>query len=372
MRVALVHDFLSQRGGAERVVLHLARVLRDPVIVTSLYAPEDTYSEFAEFPVSSPRHVSGAAARRFRAHVLSYPRTFRSFDLSGFDLVVISSSAFAHHVDHPRSAVFWHTPPRYLYDPGSYVPWAPRFPLTTAVNAVTTPLRRRDGYAAGSHRLHAANSRRTAVRLRQAYGLDVPVLHPPLDTKEFPSSPVPFTGRERALVVSRLLPYKRVDLAIAACRRAGIPLTVIGAGPDHGRLQRMADHSVTFRSGLSDAELAQTYAEHALVLCPGQEDFGYIPIEAAYAGRPVVAAAGAGADETVLHGTSGLLVRGTDPTVWARAIESVLGRTWSPARLHDSASRFSADRFTAGLAEWLSPLADPAELFAHDPQQVPA
>jgi glycosyltransferase involved in cell wall biosynthesis len=372
MRVAVVHDFLSQRGGAERVVLHMARVLRDPVIVTSLYAPEDTYPELAEFPVLSPRQVSGATGRRFRARVLSYPGTFRSFDLSGFDLVLISSSAFAHHVNHPRSAVFWHTPPRYLYDPGSYMPWVPRFPLTTAVNAATVALRRRDGQAAGSHRLHAANSRRTADRLRQAYGLDVPVLHPPLDIEGFPSSPGTFTGSPQALVVSRLLPYKRVDLAIAACRQVGIPLTVIGAGPDHGRLQRMAGPSVTFRSGLSDAELAQAYADHALVLCPGQEDFGYIPIEAAYSGRPVVAASGAGADETVLPGTSGLLVRGTDPTVWAGAIESALSRAWSPARLHDTASRFSADRFTTGLAQWLSPLADPSELFGPVPQEVSA
>ena len=372
MRVALVHDFLSQRGGAERVVLQLARTLRDPVIVTSLYAPDDTYPDFAEFPVLSPRHVSGPAARRFRAHVLSYPGTFRSFDLSGFDLVVISSSAFAHHVTHPRSAVFWHTPPRFLYDPGSYLPWAPRFPLTPALNAATRPLRRRDGRAAGSHRLHAANSRRTAARLRQAYGFDAPVLHPPLDAEGFPSSPAPYRGPDRALVVSRLLPYKRVDLAIAACRRAGIPLTVIGAGPDGGRLQRMADDSVTFRSALSDTELVEAYAQHSLVLCPGQEDFGYIPIEAAWAGRPVVAAAGAGADETVLHGTSGLLVRGTDPTVWSRAIERALGRTWRPALLHDSASRFSADRFSARLADWLSPLADPSDLFGPVPQEVSA
>ena len=370
MSIALVHDFLSQRGGAERVVLHLARVLRDPVIVTSLYAPEDTFAEFEEFPVLTARRTSGASARRFRAQVLAYPGTFRSFDLSPFDLVVISSSAFAHHVIHPRSAVYWHTPPRFLYDPVSYVPWAPPRSLTMAANAATRGLRRRDGQAARAHQLHAANSRRTAGRLHETYGLDAPVLHPPLDTSGLPSSPTRCTGPDRALVVSRLLPYKRVDLAIAACRRARVPLTVIGAGPDKARLERLADSSVTFRSALSNAELAAAYADHSLVLCPGREDFGYIPVEAAYSGRPVVAAAGAGAEETVIHGTSGLLVQGDNPDTWAAAVSEALTRRWSPSELHDSATRFGADQFTAGLARWLSPLADPSQLFRHAPQEV--
>ncbi|MGA7417139.1 MAG: hypothetical protein WBW80_04030, partial [Acidimicrobiales bacterium] len=148
MSIALVHDFLSQRGGAERVVLHLARVLRDPVILTSLYAPGDTFAEFEEFPVLAVRRTSGAAASRFRAQVLAYPGTFRSLDLSRFDVVVISSSAFAHHVVHPRSAVYWHTPPRFLYDPVSYAPWAPPTSLTIAANAATWGLRRRDRQAA--------------------------------------------------------------------------------------------------------------------------------------------------------------------------------------------------------------------------------
>ena len=134
MSIALVHDFLSQRGGAERVVLQLARVLRDPVIVTSLYAPADTYAEFEEFPVLAARRTSGAPARHFRAQVLAYPGIFRSFDLRPFDLVVISSSAFAHHVVHPRSAVYWHTPPRFLYDPMSYASWAPKKAVSIAAN----------------------------------------------------------------------------------------------------------------------------------------------------------------------------------------------------------------------------------------------
>ena len=215
MSIALVHDFLSQRGGAERVVLHLARVLRDPVIVTSLYAPEDTFAEFEEFPVLAARRTSGATARRFRAQVLAYPETFRSFDLSPFDMVVVSSSAFAHHVAHPRSAVYWHTPPRFLYDPVSYAPWAPPTALTLAANAVTRGLRRRDGQAARAHQLHAANSRRTAGRLRKTLRTGCP--RAPSATRHLGSPLVPHpvhrarpgTGRLAALALQAGRPGHR-------------------------------------------------------------------------------------------------------------------------------------------------------------------
>src|SRR5271156_641478 len=145
MRVAVVHDFLSQRGGAERVVLHLARRLPDPTIFTSLYAPEDTYPEFREHRVIASRRASGSEAKRFRSRALSYPVQFRDLDLSRFDLVIVSSSSFAHHVRHPHSAVYWHTPPRFLYDPGAY------FSSRVAARALSLglrPLRRPDREAA--------------------------------------------------------------------------------------------------------------------------------------------------------------------------------------------------------------------------------
>jgi glycosyltransferase involved in cell wall biosynthesis len=366
MTVALVHDFLTQRGGAERVVLQLARILRDPVIITALYAPENTYPDFAEFEVRALHQTSGHdGARYLRSRVLSYPGMFRSLGLDHSDLVVISTSAFAHHVRHPRTAVYWHTPPRFLYDPGAYVSWkggASRSVLTSIVGAATKQLRQRDRHAARAHQVHAANSLHTSRRLHDIYGIDAPVLYPPLGTERCSLSATEPSEPNRALVVSRLLPYKRVDLAIAACRLVGIPLTVVGEGPDRRRLQRLADASVTFRSAVTDAELAETYARHSVVLCPGQEDFGYVPLEAAYAGRPVVAAAGAGADETVLGGLSGLLVPGTDPTVWARSIAAVLDRRWSPVHLRQNAARFGLDAFTAGVSDWLSPVADPAHI----------
>jgi glycosyltransferase involved in cell wall biosynthesis len=374
MTIALVHDFLTQRGGAERVVLQLARILGDPVIITALYAPESTYPAFAQFDVRALHRTSGQdGARHFRSGVLSYPGMFRSLGLDDAELVVISTSAFAHHVRHPRSAVYWHTPPRFLYEPAAYVPWeggASRSVLTSAVGAAARQLRHRDGHAACAHRRHAANSRRTSIRLRETYGIDAPVLYPPLDTEHISLPVTEPTEPPRALVVSRLLPYKRIDLAIAACRHVGIPLTVIGEGPDRRRLQRLADTSVTFRTAITDAELAEAYARHSVVLCPGQEDFGYVPVEAAYAGRPVVAAAGAGADETVLAGLSGLLVRGTDVTVWSRSIAAVLGRRWSPVDLRHSALRFGLDAFTAGVADWLSPLAEPAHRLRPTPEKA--
>lgn len=370
MRVALVHDFLSQRGGAERVVLALAKVLADPVIVTALYSPEQTYPEFADMEIQAVRRASGSEARRFRSRVLSYPRTFRALDLAGFDVAVISSSSFAHHVRHPRSAVYWHTPPRFLYDAGAYFP---SLPIRALAAAAGSPLRPTDRRAAKGHLVHAANSQRTAAKLRRLYKIDSQVLYPPLASGALPVTLSPVGGSPSALVVSRLLPYKRIDVAIAACRSLGIPLTVVGDGPDRSRLTHLADDSVRFRHDLTNEELAAAYVQHSVVICPGQEDFGYIPAEAAYAGRPVVAAAGGGAEETVLHGSTGVLVAGDDPEAWADAIKWVLAQDWDPTELRDASARFSAAEFAIGVSRWLAPIIDPPLIMqpgGNDPQPL--
>jgi len=352
VRVALVHDFLTQRGGAERVVLHLARTLADPVIVTALYAPEQTYPEFRALEVMAHRWVDGNDARHFRRHVLAYPKQFASFDLSDFDLAIISSSAFAHHVRHPLSAVYWHTPPRFLYDPGAYLH------STFAGRVASLPLwslRRGDRRAATAHQLHSANSLRTAARLRRCYGIEATVIHPPFDGSHLGALTNP-PASPRALVVSRLLPYKRVDVAIAACESLGLPLTVVGDGPERVRLQSMASSSTTFRGVLSDAALAEAYATHSLVICPGSEDFGFVPLEAGYAGRPVIASMRGGASETVVSGRTGLLVDGWDVDDWAAAIAWVLEHQWHPGDLRTCTSQFDAAHFDAAARKWLEPL----------------
>lgn len=346
MTVAIVHDFLTQRGGAERVVLHLASRLRDPVIVTSCYAPDSTYPEFRQLEVRADHVVSGREAENFRRRALSYAKAFEAKDLAFADFVIVSASTFAHHVKAPRTLVYWYTPPRFLYDPGAYFR---RRSVAKAFQLATAPHRHKDRKAARAHGKHVAVSARTARRLHSSYGIEADVLYPPFDVERFGGPATPFGGTPRALVVSRLLPYKRVDLAMAACAGAGIPLTVIGQGPDEARLRSLADPSVNFVSGVSEDGLMDAYDSHAVVLVPGIEDFGYIPLEAASRGRPVVAAQEGGAAETVSDGATGILVSGSQPDQWGQAIRQAVGRDWDIERMRSGVEGFGSSAFDAGL-----------------------
>jgi glycosyltransferase involved in cell wall biosynthesis len=350
MTTAIVHDFLTQRGGAERVVLHIASQVEDPVIVTSTYAPNATYPEFRTLPVWADQVVSNDEAERFRRRAFSYGKTFRQMDLSFADEVIISTSTFAHHVRSEDALVYWYTPPRFLYDPTAYFS---RRSVAKAFEVATTPFRRTDRKAAVAHRKHLAVSARTARRLRDAYGLESDVLYPPFDSSRFAGALDAHDGPPSALVVSRLLPYKRVDIAIRACAMAGVPLTVIGRGPDEERLRSLAPDIVTFAGSVTDDELIDAYDSHAMVLVPGIEDFGYIPLEAASRGRPVVASREGGPAETVEDGDTGFLVAGADPAAWADAIVRTCETDWSIATMRRSVVRFDARHFDDGIRRGL-------------------
>jgi glycosyltransferase involved in cell wall biosynthesis len=350
MTTAIVHDFLTQRGGAERVVLHIASQVEDPVIVTSTYAPNATYPEFRALPVWADQIVSNAEAERFRRRAFSYGKQFREKDLSFADEVIISTSTFAHHVRSEDALVYWYTPPRFLYDPAAYFS---QRSVAKAFQVGTTPFRRTDRKAAVAHRKHLAVSARTARRLYDAYGLESEVVYPPFDPGRFAGAVDAHSGPPSALVVSRLLPYKRVDIAIRACAMAGVPLTIIGRGPDEDRLRALAPDIVTFAGHVTDEELIDAYDKHAMVLVPGIEDFGYIPLEAASRGRPVVASLEGGPAETVQDGTTGFLVGGSDPTAWADAILQTCETDWSIAAMRRSVEPFDARHFDDGIRRGL-------------------
>lgn len=350
-KLAIVHDFLSQAGGAERVVLELARMFPHAPIYTSFYAPDRTYAEFTTTDIRTSRLQGRIDPDRFRSAVLRYPGAFRSLELSKFDAVVVSTSAFAHHVVHERAFVFWHTPPRFLYDTAAYdLPWW----QARLAAPVFSYLRVGDRRAAKRHWSYAANSADTANRLREVYGCNARVVHPPLWTHHLPRHLAPTPSRPRALVVSRLLPYKRIDLAVRACTLAGIPLTVVGEGPEEGRLRSQGGSGVQFLGRLDDKELAAVFADHSVVLVPGRQDFGYSTLEANYAGRPVVTLAEGGALETVVDGVTGRLIEGTDEHRWASVLREVHEREWVPEELRRSTEPFQPEAFRLAVRRWVS------------------
>lgn len=352
-RIAIAHDFLSQHGGAERVVLRFASMFPDAPIFTAFHDPGGTFPEFRSLDVRTSSLQERVDPARFRRQVLRYPAAFREFDLSAFDAVLVSSSAFAHHLQHPNTLVYCHTPPRFLYAPHTYVNGRARALANVAIPALL-PLRRRDARAARAAAGYVANSERTAARVRRLYGIDCPVIPPPIATDHLPRQLTALPGTPRALVVSRLMPYKRVDLAVEACRRAGIPLTVVGEGPEREALAALGGDTTTFLGRVDDDTLRREMARTSVVLVPGAEDFGLLPLEANYAGRPVVAFAGGGPRETVQDGVTGLLVDDQEVGSWEGAVTTAVGRSWDPRELRASTAAYSAARFEAAVSAWMS------------------
>lgn len=349
-RIALVHDFLSQCGGAERVTLELSRLFPDAPIFTSIYRPERTFDEFSTRQVIPSFLQKVVRPDHFRRYAPLYPHAMARFDLSDFDLVVASSSAFGHRVHHPNCHVYCHTPPRFLYQPASYgqPSWQARL-----LGAGTWPLRLADRAGARAKASYAANSLLTRLRISEAYGITSRVIHPPLGVAHHVTPPLPLPDRPSLLMVARLLPYKRVDLAIAVANATGLPLVVAGDGPERERLAALAGPTVRLLGRVPDEDLPGLFADASLVMVPGVEDFGYGPVEAHWFGRPVVAVAAGGPLETVADGVDGLMVPGDDVAAWIRAVTDALDRPWSPTELRAAAAPFTPDRFRSAVLDWL-------------------
>ena len=283
----------------------------------------------------------------FRAYAPLYPRAFEAFDLSAYDLVVSSTTAWAKGVIVRPDAVhvcYVNTVSRFVFD-------AERYVGGLRGGVLARPLLARlaawDVRAAQRPTRLVANSRNVAERIRRWYGRDADVLPCPVDVDRFTQGA---GNGNYYVVVSRLLPYKRIDLAIAACAIAGVPLHVAGAGPDERRLKRLAlGTSTTFHGAVDDAARNALVGDACAAILPGEEDFGLVPLEAAAAGRPTIAYAAGGALETIADGATGTFFRDASPNALADAIRAFDPARYDPARLRAHAEEFRPERFVARL-----------------------
>jgi glycosyltransferase involved in cell wall biosynthesis len=345
--VVLVHDYLNQRGGAERVVLELAAMFPGAPLYTSLYRSASTFPEFASLDVRTTLLDRIPVDRRFRALFALYPAAFRSLGALDAELVISSSSGWAHFVrPSPRAfhAVYCYNPARWLY--GEYMGDAA---AQRAFAPFAGVFRRLDRRAAQRPDLYIAISNVVRERIRRRYGRDAPVVYPAVDVERFTPSP----RGERLLVVSRLLPYKRVDLVVDAATRAGVGLDVVGTGPALEELRRCAGPTVRFHGRLPDAEITDLFQSCRAFCLPGAEDFGITPVEANAAGKPVVAFAGGGALETIEEGESGAFFREQTPEALLEALRACDEIDVRPERIAENARRFSAENFRARLTSVL-------------------
>jgi glycosyltransferase involved in cell wall biosynthesis len=352
--VGIVCDTLNQRGGAERTVLEIARLWPDAPLYAPLFRPRSTYPEFSEHDVRTSPLDRLPVDEGFRALAPLYPMALRSLGTLDHELVISSSAGWAHGVRTAPGAthvVYCHSPARWLYDTDRYLGSPAR---RAALAPLLAGLRRWDQRAAKRADAYIVNAENTRERVRDVYGIDARVVHPPVDTKRFQATP----RGNRLLVVSRLLPYKRIDLAIEAAEATGIGLDIVGSGPQQETLRRMAGNTVTFHGKVNDERLRELIQACWALCMPGAEDFGIVPLEANAAGKPVIAYAERGACETVVDGTTGVLFREQTVSSLVEAIGRAGDLSSEPDALAEHADRYSVDAFRRNLTRELESILD--------------
>jgi glycosyltransferase involved in cell wall biosynthesis len=341
---------LNQRGGAERVFAHFARAWPQAPVFTALYDERVCGDLVARERVHTSwvARIPGAN-RAFRYLAPLYPRAFEAFDLSAFDTIVSSTTAWGKGVIVPPGAVhvcFVNTVSRFVF---AYDEYVGGFGAASLMRPLVRRLVDWDRAAAMRPTLLLANSRNVAARIRRYYGRDAEVLHSPVDVARF----TPGNGSgDYFIIASRLLPYKRIDLAIRAAQIAGVPLLVAGTGPAEAALRRLARGTTTTLLGyVDDARLNALLGEARAAILPGEEDFGLVPLEAAAAGRPTIVFRGGGALETVIEGETGVFFDEASPESLASALRGFDPSRFDAGRLRAHAEGFAPERFIARLRE---------------------
>jgi glycosyltransferase involved in cell wall biosynthesis len=358
MKIALVHDYLNQRGGAERVVATLHRMFPEAPVFTSLVDREATWEALATADIrpSWMQRLPGVS-RHFKAYLPLYPGAFEAMDLRAYDLVISSSSAFAKSVVTRPDAFhlcYCHTPLRAAWDYERYVAREKLGLARLALPPVIRRIRDWDRRTAARPDLFVANARVVAERIRRCYGRASVVVPPPVEIARCrPGAPV----GDYWLVLSRLIPYKRIDLAVEAFNRLGLPLVIIGDGPDRRALEAIARPNVVFLGYQDDAACADHLARCRGLVFPGVEDFGITPLEANASGRPVVAFRAGGALDTVVEGLNGVFFDDATPAALAAAVRRADAARWDPGVLQAHAATFSEDVFMARMRDLIARVA---------------
>jgi glycosyltransferase involved in cell wall biosynthesis len=356
MRIALVHDWLNQMGGAETVLEELVDMYAGAPVYTSIYGPEQMPASYRQWDIRPSWMDRLWGIRRHHQLFLPlYPLAFESLDLDGYEVVLSNKSGFCHGVITPPETThicYCLTPTRYVW---RYHDYALREGIGTLSRSVLAPLllylRVWDRLAADRVDRFIAISTEVQRRIGKYYRRDSAIIYPPVDTERF----VPAHSTEDYyLAVGRLIPYKRVDLAVRACTQLDLPLKISGAGRDLDRLQEIAGPTVEFLGRVPDDQLPDLMARCKAFLFPGAEDFGITPVQAMAAGRPVIAYAYGGALDTVVAGTSGTLFHEQSVDALIDTLRHFSAEDYDPSTVRRHAQQFDRSVFRQKMSEYVS------------------
>lgn len=347
MKVAIVHDWLTQWGGAERVLETLHEIFPEAPIYTSLYSPRALPQFYRSWDIrTSFMQLLPWAKEHHQSFLPLYPLAFRSFNLASYDVVLSNTSGFGHGVatqPHTCHINYCLTPPRFLWNLPGYlererINGAFRLLLPILVRY----LRQWDERASSGVDHFIAISQTVKDRIESCYGRSAEIIYPPVETIRFTP------GEERGdyfLVVSRLIPYKRVDLAVRAFNGLKLPLWIAGEGRDRRALEAMAGPHIRLLGAVPQEEVPKLVAGCRAFIFPGEEDFGIAPVEAMAAGRPVIAYGRGGALDTVIDGETGLLFHEPEAQALAEAVQRFNDDAFDPHHIRQHALGFDTQVF---------------------------
>ncbi|MDH6181689.1 glycosyltransferase involved in cell wall biosynthesis [Microbacteriaceae bacterium SG_E_30_P1] len=351
-RIAIAHDYITQRGGAERVVLAMARAFPDAPIYTTLYQPETSFPEFTELDIRpSALNRVGPLRRHHRGALPFLPAAIDSIHIDA-DVVISSSSGWAHGVHtNGQKLVYCYSPARWLYQSDVYLGERPALPKALALGAFSPWLRAWDRRAASSATRYLAISTAVQGRIRDAYGLDSTIVPAPHSVSEtMPVESVPGIGEDFYLCISRLLPYKNVDKVIEAVRSTPERrLVVVGAGPEEENLRSTLPPNVTMLKNLTDAQIRWLYTRSRAIVAASYEDYGLTPIEAAVFGKPSAVLRWGGFLDTVVENSTGVFFDTPTSTQIRGALDRLEARPWDACTIQSSAARFTEATFAGEL-----------------------
>ncbi len=358
-RIALIHDYFVQMGGPERVAEALHDCFPAAPMYTTVALPQAIPHRLRNADIrTSALQKLPAIDKKFHHYFMLYPFAVEHFDLSAYDLIFSSSSGYAKGARRRRNAIhvcYCHTPMRWVWRYDDYVE-RERFgrAARTLLPMMLWPLKKWDLRASQQPNYYIANSRLVAERIKTTYGREAHVIPPPIEVNRFHMSN---EIDDYYLVLARLMSYKRIDLAIEACKRLNRQLVVIGDGPDRARLEKMADDRIEFLGRQPDKIVNYYAARCRALLFPGEEDLGMAPLVANASGRPVIAYRGGGAMETVREGVTGIFFDSASSNSLVEAIEEFEGMRFDQYRLRRHAEKFDRAVFTFRVLQFLGSVA---------------
>ena len=357
LKIAIVCDWLTGIGGAERVVLELHKLFPKAPIYTSQY-DVDKIDWFKDADIRTT-WLQKFPSRLKKFLPVFRARAFKKLDLSKYDLVISASGAEAKavktgpktiHINycHSPTHYYWIRYEEYMKNPGfGAFNWLARIGLKLLIG----PMKRWDYRAAQEPDYMIANSSFTQANIKQYYNRDSIVINPPVDIEKFKSiSP---TNRKGFVAIGRQVPYKRIDLAVSACSDLNVGLAVIGNGPEHEKLVKLAGPTVSFINNSDDLSVANYFKGAEALIFPGLEDFGITAVEALAAGTPVIAYGGGGAADSIVDKQNGIIFNEQSKASLEEAMNSFKKTKFDEQKISESAEKFSAEKFDNNILKFV-------------------